>query len=141
MCIEGSSEEKRGMDPGTQQYRLYLTFSFLIEYSLQKILQIWVYVCCFPYWTADVQNLWFWFSGQYSYIVLITVFCFLTPTFRYWMSISYKYFVLFCTLKEKTLSEMAGFLILTLMRSCFIQFYDFTALAVKCQFLIIKEYH
>jgi hypothetical protein len=47
------------------------------------------------------------------------------------MSISYKYFVLICTFEDKTLSEMAGFFILTLMRSCFIQFNDFTAFAGK----------
>jgi hypothetical protein len=52
---------------------------------------------------------------------------------------SYKKFVLICTLKEETLLEMAGFLILTLMSFCFIHFNDFTALAVKCPFLMIKR--
>ena len=42
-------------------------------------------------------------------------------------------------LSRKQLAEMAGFLILTLMRTCFIHFNDFTALAVKCPFLMIKR--
>jgi hypothetical protein len=36
---------------------------------------------------------------------------------------------------------MAGFLILILMRSCFIHFNDLTALAVKCPYLMKKEYN